>query len=158
MHSYITSELARLHGEDLRRDAERHRRGREIRRRRPSAVVAWVRSVLSHRSGMPTALPVVPTVLSYPRTAVPVIPVYSGPWREVSPLLDVVEVSPRQVVQPRTTVEVPRPRTTVEVPRQRTSVEVPRPGKVIDLVNLGDLPSVTDVADLADGVESRCEC
>ena len=152
MHPYILSELARLRGEDLRRDAEHHRRGREIRRRRLPAVVAWVRSVLSHRPGMPTALPVLPTVLSYPRTGVPVIPRQSGAWREVSPLLDVVEVSPRRTAAqaPRPAMAAPRP--TVEVPQPRTSVEVPRQRKVIDLVNLGDLPEV------ADAVESRCDC
>jgi hypothetical protein len=44
MYSYITSELARLHGEDLRRPAEQYRRGREIRRRRLPAVLAWAHS------------------------------------------------------------------------------------------------------------------
>jgi hypothetical protein len=90
MHSYMLSELARLRGEDLRRDAEKHRRGREIRRRRLTAVVARVRLMVSERPGMPTALPVTPTVVSYPQSVVPVIPRQAGPRDGVvSPLLDV---------------------------------------------------------------------
>jgi hypothetical protein len=91
MHSYIISELARLHGEDLRRDAEHHRRGRELRRRRLPAVAAWVRSLFPDRAGAATAPSVTPTVVPYPRPSQPLIPRQAGPRDHVAPLLDVVE-------------------------------------------------------------------